>query len=157
MDAYKSTMSVIVMDSIERIVEWVPIGPRFSNPILQTLVTLLRKNPPKGRRLLILATTTERSTLQQLDVFSHFNADIPVPNLNKYDELAYVMRESKAFSAQDVQRAISEIRDITRRDELGVGIKKILLAIETARQDSDMAARFAGVISRAVAERAVFE
>lgn len=157
MDAYKSTMSVVVMDSIERIVEWVPIGPRFSNPILQTLVTLLRKNPPKGRRLLILATTNERSTLQQLDVFSHFNADIPVPNLNKYDELALVMRESNAFSEQDIQRSIGEIRDITRQEEVGVGIKRILLAIETAKQDSDMAARFAGVMSRAVAERATFQ
>ena len=154
MDAYKSPLSVIVMDSIERIVEWVPIGPRFSNPILQTLVTLLRKQPPKGRRLLILATTTQRNILQQLDIWNDFNADIPVSNLTSYQELEFVMNESRAFSSSnDMQRAISEIRDITRSDEVGVGIKRVLLGIETAKQDADMATRFAGVMARAIAER----
>ena len=156
MDAYKSPMSVVVMDSIERIVEWVPIGPRFSNPILQTLVTLLRKQPPKGRRLLILATTTERSILQQLDVFNNFNSDLSVPELQTYDELAFVMKDTKAFSDDDIRRSISEIKDITRSDKCQVGIKKVLLGIETAKQDRDMATRFGGVIARAVAERGAY-
>jgi len=155
MDAYKSPMSVVVVDGIERIVEWVPIGPRFSNTILQTLLVLLKKQPPKGRRLLILATTTERSVLQQLDVFTSFDADIPVPNLNRYEELDHVMRESKAFSPQDAQRALHEIRDIAGSEEVGVGIKKILLGIETAKQDANMGTRFASVISKAIAERSL--
>jgi vesicle-fusing ATPase len=46
-DSYKSPMSIIVVDSIEKIVEWVPIGPRFSNPVLQALSVLLGKKPPK--------------------------------------------------------------------------------------------------------------
>jgi vesicle-fusing ATPase len=154
MDAYKSPMSVVVMDSIERIVEWVPIGPRFSNPVLQTVMVLLKKQPPQGRRLLILATTTERSVLQQLDVFNSFDADVPVPTLNTYDELALVMQESKAFSSNDTQMALKEIKEITRSEEIGVGVKKILLGIETAKQDSrSMGTRFAAVISKAVAER----
>jgi vesicle-fusing ATPase len=153
MDAYKSPMSIIVMDNIERIVDWVPIGPRFSNSVLQTIMVLLSKQPPKGRRLLILATTNERSVLQQLDVFNSFNSDIPVPNVSSYDEMAYVMQESGAFSGDDIQRSIEEIRDITRSDVVDVGIKRILLGIETAKQDADMASRFSGVISRAVAER----
>jgi vesicle-fusing ATPase len=153
MDAYKSPMSIIVMDNIERIVDWVPIGPRFSNSVLQTIMVLLSKQPPKGRRLLILATTTERSVLQQLDIFNSFNSDIPVPNVNSFEELQHVMQESGAFSPQDIQRSLEEIRDITQIEEVGVGIKRILLGIETAKQDADMASRFSGVISRAVAER----
>ncbi|RMZ87482.1 hypothetical protein DV736_g5290, partial [Chaetothyriales sp. CBS 134916] len=154
MDAYKSPLSVVVMDSIERIVEWVPIGPRFSNPILQTLVTLLRKQPPKDRRLLILATTTQRTVLQQLDIWNDFNADIPVANVRSYDELAHVMNDTAAFKAgpSDIQRAIAEIKQITGSETVGVGIKKVLLAVETAKQDADMVGRFAGVMARAVAE-----
>jgi vesicle-fusing ATPase len=34
-DAYKSPQNIVVVDNIERIIEWVPIGPRFSNPVLQ--------------------------------------------------------------------------------------------------------------------------
>lgn len=155
-DAYKSPLSVVVIDSIERILEWVPIGPRFSNPILQTLITCLRKQPPSGRRLLILATTTERSVLQQLDMFGHFNSDVSVPTLRTFDELALVMKESKAFAGDDVRNAIEEIRDITRSEEVGVGIKKVLLGIETAKQDANMASRFASVIARAIAERPTY-
>ena len=153
-DAYKSPMSCIVIDSIERIFEWVPIGPRFSNPILQTLVTCLRKQPPSGRRLLILATTTERSILQQLEVFGHFNSDVSVPTLRTYDELSLVMRESGAFTGEDARSAINEIQEITGTQEVGVGIKKVLLGIETAKQDEgNMAGRFASVMARAIAER----
>ena len=46
-DAYKSPFSVIVIDSIERLLDWVGIGPRFSNTVLQTLLVLLKKAPQK--------------------------------------------------------------------------------------------------------------
>ncbi|KAH0559288.1 transport between ER and Golgi ATPase protein [Trichoglossum hirsutum] len=152
-DSYKSPLNVVVVDNIERIIDWVPIGPRFSNPVLQTLMVLLRKQPPKGRRLLILATTTERSVLSQLDLFNSFDADIAVPNVNTYDELSHILRKSGAFSGADQQGALSEMQERTQSTSVGVGIKKILLGIETARQDEDMPGRFAGVMARAIAER----
>ena len=33
-DAYKSPLSLIVLDDIERLLEFVPIGPRFANGVL---------------------------------------------------------------------------------------------------------------------------
>ncbi|KAI9801445.1 MAG: transport between ER and Golgi ATPase protein [Piccolia ochrophora] len=157
MDAYKSPQNVVVIDNIERIIDWVPIGPRFSNAVLQALLVLLRKQPPKDRRLLILATTTERSTLHNLDAFKSFDTDIPVPNVNTQSELAHILQESGAFSENDVRRSISEIVDITGSKTIGVGIKRILLGIETARQDADMPGRFASVMARAIAERGSLE
>ncbi|KAI9827139.1 MAG: hypothetical protein M1819_007030 [Sarea resinae] len=154
MDAYKSPLNVVVIDNIELLVDWVPIGPRFSNSVLVALKVLLSKQPPKGRRLLILGTTTERSVLQQLDLFKSFDAEIAVPNVSTHTELKHILNESGTFSEQDQNRAIGEIRETTQGDEVGVGIKKILTGIETARQDEDMPGRFARVISRAIAERA---
>ncbi|KAI4612006.1 hypothetical protein J4E80_007458 [Alternaria sp. BMP 0032] len=150
-DAYKSPLSVIVIDSIELLLDWVPIGPRFSNTVLAALKVLLAKEPPKDRRLLIFATTTERSVLTQLDLFARFDAEIAVPNVNTQSELAAVLRESGAFSDSDQQRAISEIQEMTGNTEIGVGIKKILTGIETAKQDQDVPGRFARVMSRAIA------
>lgn len=46
-DAYKSALSIIVIDNIELLVDWVPIGPRFSNSVLVALKVLLAKQPPK--------------------------------------------------------------------------------------------------------------
>ncbi|KAJ4355000.1 transport between ER and Golgi ATPase protein [Ascochyta clinopodiicola] len=154
-DAYKSPLSVIVIDNIEMLVDWVPIGPRFSNTVLVALKVLLEKQPPKDRRLLIFATTTERSVLTQLDLFSRFDAEIAVPNVNTQAELAHVLQESGAFSDRDQQRAISEIQEITGSTEIGVGIKKILTGIETAKQDQDVPGRFARVMSRAIAANRV--
>lgn len=33
-DAYKSSLSMIILDEIERLIDYVDIGPRFSNTIL---------------------------------------------------------------------------------------------------------------------------
>ena len=46
-DAYKSQLSCVVVDDIERLLDYVPIGPRFSNLVLQALLVLLKKPPPK--------------------------------------------------------------------------------------------------------------
>lgn len=156
-DAYKSPLSVIVIDNIERILSWSPIGPRFENGVLQALMVLLKKVPPKGRRLLCLATTSERSVMQQLDLFAYFDADIAVPTVGSYEELAYIMQQGDAFGGNEVQASIQEMQSLTRgRDRVNVGIKRILKGIETARQDpEDMPGRFANVMAKAMVENGI--
>ncbi len=58
-DAYKSPLSVIILDDIERLLEYVAIGPRFSNVVLQTLLVLIKRMPPFGRKLLVIGTTSQ--------------------------------------------------------------------------------------------------
>lgn len=148
-DAYKSPLSVVLIDNIERIFEWVPIGPRFSNTVLQALMVLLKKQPPKGRRLLVLVTTSERSVLQQLDLFTAFDSDIAISNVNYSHELSYILKQSGVF--QEPDRAIRKLEEMTGSENVKVGIKKVLLGIETAKQDLDREERFAHVMARAVA------
>ena len=45
-DAYKSPLSLVILDNIERLLEYVRLGPRFSNPVLQTLLVLVKRIPP---------------------------------------------------------------------------------------------------------------
>jgi len=59
-DAYRSQLSCILVDNIERLLDYGPIGPRYSNLTLQALLVLLKKEPPKGRKLLILCTSSRR-------------------------------------------------------------------------------------------------
>lgn len=54
----QSPLSVIVLDDIERLLEYVAIGPRFSNAVLQTLLVLLKKQPPAGRKLFVVGTSS---------------------------------------------------------------------------------------------------
>lgn len=151
-DAYKSPLNIVVVDNIERLLDWVPIGSRFSNSVLQTLMVLLRKPPPKGRRLLIIATTTERSVLSQMGLLHSFDAEIAVPNVSNHQQLAHVLQDLKVFPPDVQQRALADLHEATGTTDLNVGIKKILMAVETARQDKDMAERFSSVMSRSVIE-----
>ena len=150
-DAYKSPLSVIVIDNVERIFGWTPIGPRFENSVLQTLMVLLRKSPPKGRRLMVLATTGERSVMEQLDMLKCFDGNIPVPSIRSYEDLRYIMEESGAFG-NGIEPAISRLRQSIDSNALRVGIKEVFLAIETASQDEDLIDRFATVMASAVAQ-----
>jgi vesicle-fusing ATPase len=59
-DAYKSKESFIVIDCIEMLVEYVDVGPNFSNTVLQILRTLIKKVPPNPEcRLMIVGTTSK--------------------------------------------------------------------------------------------------
>ncbi len=42
-DAYRTNNACIVIDDIERLIDFTPIGRRFSNAVLQTLLLLLEK------------------------------------------------------------------------------------------------------------------
>ncbi|KAL9126981.1 MAG: hypothetical protein Q9217_004063 [Psora testacea] len=149
-DAYKSPLSIILIDNIESIIEWVPIGPRFSNAVLQAMKAMLNKQPPKGHRLLVLATAVERTVLQQLNLYQAFDQKIAIPNVNTYAELQYILEQSGMF--QNPTGAIQELRELTRSDSVGVGIKPILLGIDTAKQDQDHEGRFAQTIASVKAE-----
>lgn len=46
-DAYKSPASILILDDFERLIGWNPIGPRFSNTMLEALTTLIVSKPPK--------------------------------------------------------------------------------------------------------------
>jgi vesicle-fusing ATPase len=61
-DAYKSPLNILVVDNIERIIEFVPIGPRFSNPVLQALMVLLAKKPPAVRTSSALLSSSNMLT-----------------------------------------------------------------------------------------------
>lgn len=57
-DAYKSPLSVILLDELERLLEYAAVGPHFSNVVLQTLLVLLKRQPPEGRHLFVIGTTS---------------------------------------------------------------------------------------------------
>lgn len=155
-DAYKSATSVVVIDEIETIIDWVPIGPRFSNAVLQALRVLLKNDPPKDRRLLIIATTSERSVMEQLQMTERFNSLVGVPTVDKYEQLQYILETTKAFNPEDSRRACARIEELTQATELGIGIKNVLFSIGTAHQDKkDPVSRFADEIDLSLQRKAM--
>lgn len=73
-DAYKSSLSLIILDDLERLIEYISIGSRFSNLLLQALLILIKKKPANPeRKLMIIGTTSQRDVLEQLELVSCFN------------------------------------------------------------------------------------
>ncbi|KAG0170430.1 transport between ER and Golgi ATPase protein [Apophysomyces sp. BC1015] len=146
-DSYKSPLSVIVIDNLERLLDWVPIGPRFSNGVLQALLVLLKKKPPKDRRLLILATTTQRKILEMMDMTDGFNTEIYVPTITTLEGIDIVLQEIGLFQEHEREKTMSILSESNMEQKLAIGVKQLLMVIEMARQDKDKISKFVSTLS----------
>uniref|UniRef100_K7F9M3 Vesicle-fusing ATPase n=1 Tax=Pelodiscus sinensis TaxID=13735 RepID=K7F9M3_PELSI len=131
-DAYKSQLSCVVVDDIERLLDYVPIGPRFSNLVLQALLVLLKKAPPQGRKLLIIGTTSRKDVLQEMEMLDAFSTTIHVPNIETGEQLMEALELLGNF--KDKER--STIAQHVKGKKVWIGIKKLLMLIEMSLQMS---------------------
>ncbi|XP_054898689.1 vesicle-fusing ATPase-like [Poeciliopsis prolifica] len=129
-DAYKSQLSCVLVDDIERLLDYVPIGPRFSNLVLQALLVLLKKPPPKGRKLLIIGTTSRRDVLQEMEMLDAFSTTIHIPNISRGEELVQALELLGSFEEKERLSIAKAVKD----KSLWIGIKKLLMLIEMAAQ-----------------------
>ncbi|KAK4699400.1 hypothetical protein P7C70_g6860, partial [Phenoliferia sp. Uapishka_3] len=163
-DSYKSPLSVIVVDGIERILvnrlgtywtevlEWGTPGSHGSAqqttsqgaPSLSSLPSPLTPTEPpfhnQDRRLLILCTTSNRSMLTDMDVMDAFGADIRVPAIDTLQQLNYVLKDVELFrNQQEEQRTMQLLGQAGFNNEgrLNIGVKKLLSLAEMCRQDPD--------------------
>uniref|UniRef100_A0A2K5JQX1 Vesicle-fusing ATPase n=1 Tax=Colobus angolensis palliatus TaxID=336983 RepID=A0A2K5JQX1_COLAP len=132
-DAYKSQLSCVVVDDIERLLDYVPIGPRFSNLVLQALLVLLKKAPPQGRKLLIIGTTSRKDVLQEMEMLNAFSTTIHVPNIATGEQLLEALELLGNF--KDKER--TTISQQVKGKKVWIGIKKLLMLIEMSLQVRD--------------------
>ncbi|KAJ8932437.1 hypothetical protein NQ314_014651 [Rhamnusium bicolor] len=139
-DAYRSTLSCILVDNIERLLDYGPIGPRYSNLTLQALLVLLKKQPPPGKKLLILCTTSRRQVLEEMEMLSAFTAVLHVPNLSKAEHLLSVLEASDVFSNQELKKIAHMVHGKRQTDE-HVRVLKLITKLEEdgALEDPGMA------------------
>ncbi|KAL1821564.1 hypothetical protein ACET3Z_016433 [Daucus carota] len=127
-DAYKSPLSIVILDDIERLLEYVAIGPRFSNLISQTLLVLLKRLPPKGKNVLVIGTTSELEFLDSVGIQDAFSVTYNVPTL-KTEEAKKVLEQLKVFSEKDIDTAAEALNDMP--------IKKMYMVLEMAAQGEE--------------------
>lgn len=121
-DAYRSSMSCIVVDNIERLIDYGPIGPRYSNLTLQSLLVLLKKSPPRGRRLLIICTTSRKDVLDQMEMISAFTDVLHVSNCGHASHIARVLEQTDAFTQAEARNIVTKLAN----HNINIGVKKLL-------------------------------
>ncbi|EOD30686.1 hypothetical protein EMIHUDRAFT_456468 [Emiliania huxleyi CCMP1516] len=115
-DAHRSELSVVILDDLERLLDYARIGPRFSNVVLQTLLTCIKQPPKKkGGKLLVL---------ESLELLDAFNVKLSVEPLDAPSVL-------RALGQLGVTNA-AELQPILGSLATGVPIKKLLLVLEMA-------------------------
>ncbi|KAK7948102.1 Vesicular-fusion protein sec18 [Apiospora aurea] len=130
-DAYKSTQSILILDEIETMISYSPVGPRFQSEIATSISVLMRAEPPKGRRLLVIGTTSQHQVLEQLDMRG-FNRKLAVPCVSDLGELQALLAATGVFQDTDINEALHELQNATRTQRVDVGVKEVLSVVESA-------------------------
>ncbi|XP_055343675.1 vesicle-fusing ATPase 1-like [Paramacrobiotus metropolitanus] len=121
-DAYKSELSCVLVDDIEGLIDYAPIGPRFSNLVLQALLVLMNDPPPKNHKLLVLGTTACRGVLEELRLAPIFTRTVHVSNISTGDQIVKVLENLDIFAADDLKYIGKQLKN----QRLWIGIKKLL-------------------------------
>ncbi|KAG0416366.1 Vesicle-fusing ATPase, partial [Dictyocoela roeselum] len=83
MDAYKSEFSVIILDEIESLVDFVDIGPRFITSILQALKIFIKAE--EKNKLLVIGTSSNSEFLKDAGVFDCFYSSFEIGKIQPCD------------------------------------------------------------------------
>ena len=129
-DGYKSPYSIVILDNIEKLIEYIRIGPRFSHLLLQTLTVYIKKLPPKkGKKMLIIGTTSMSSQMEDLGLVECFDKRIQIPNLTK-KEILNVLKNYKCQAEEDREKIANLVQSLP--------IKKLLFLIDRALQKNQV-------------------
>lgn len=145
-DALRSPLSCVLLDDLERLLEYVRIGPRFSNVLLQTLLVCIKRSPRRGK-LFVIATSSNPSVLESLELMDTFNSVLHVrcPSACGAGRegllIGLVSLQVQNLDATECTTVIKEISGMGDGDMKvvaksisadGLPIKSLLLALEMA-------------------------
>jgi len=136
-DAYRSELSCVIVDDIERLIDYVPIGPRFSNTILQALIVLLKKKTKRGKKLLIIGTTSNYNVLKQMQMLTCFNTEIEVPRITELKHLQKIISDISVFSQSEFESIGLDLIG-----DLDISMKRLISLVDKAAQATDKIGEF---------------
>lgn len=146
-DADKSPSSIILLDNIENIIEYIDSAPpRFVAPVLSAMRAMITTSPPKNRRRLVIATTSERGVLDTFGVLKSFDAQIPIPNIESLNELGSVL-QGLQVEGSVIKATLDELYSGAGKT-ISVGVKTVVWAVATSQESKNPAEDMAWKINQ---------
>jgi vesicle-fusing ATPase len=104
-DAYKSKQSLMIIDDLDRVLEYVEAGKRFNPNILAAFMVVIKKRPIKQEHSLgIICTCSNIDFLREFGLYNEFNVKIKVPqisfNYNGENEIGSIISQTLAVKTQ---------------------------------------------------------
>lgn len=129
-DAYKSKQSLIIIDDLDRILEYVEVGKRFNTNILAAFMVVIKRRPPKSEHSLgIICTCSNVSFLQEFGIYNEFNVKIRIPelvfNFNGENEIGSII-------AQTVGTKIGNTLGL--RPNFKIAVKKLMFILGVVKK-----------------------
>jgi vesicle-fusing ATPase len=124
-EAYKSPLSMLIIDDVDQLVEYYDDGPRFSTSLTSSLRTRLNTLPPVGHKLLVVCTTSRMDVLKRLGIARTVGSVVEVPMLNAEEGLSFLKGSKVTFADEAAVRAALPAH---------IGIKHLHAAIDEAVQ-----------------------
>jgi vesicle-fusing ATPase len=94
LDGYRSEESIILLDDIESLIDFVGIGPRFSNSILQALRIFI-KGEDKNK-LFVLGTSSDVEIMKECGIYDCFYGQVEVGRI-EYDDYVKLCTQNSDF------------------------------------------------------------
>lgn len=132
--AYISPLSIVIIDDIERLIDYVSVGMRFSNMILQCLLVHIKKQPPNGHKIFIICTSKydKNSILNDLSIIDNITLFEQIDKINNLEQLIYILEQLKCFNDNEIQILNNICNSI--HNSIHIGIKKLYMIIEMCMQ-----------------------
>ena len=103
-DAYKSPLSLILLDNIESIFGYSPVGLRYSSVIMQTLKDLIMSRPPNPEsKVFVIATTTAFSFLESNDLDDAFSHKYFLPKISALEDFMSIIQLAQILTPSELE------------------------------------------------------
>jgi vesicle-fusing ATPase len=76
----KTYESVLVIDNIERMIEWSSSGARYDNKMVQTILTILNANTDPTKKITVIITANSMDVLEMFDIHKYADLSYKMPN-----------------------------------------------------------------------------
>lgn len=95
MDAYKSEEAIIILDDIEGLIDFVNIGPRFSNAVLQALKIFIKEESRK--KMFVFGTTSSVDVMKECGIYECFQSAYEVEKIG-FPDYETLCKQNPTFS-----------------------------------------------------------
>ncbi|AFN82751.1 Cdc48-like AAA ATPase [Encephalitozoon romaleae SJ-2008] len=114
MDAYKSEESIIILDDIEGLIDFVNIGPRFSNSVLQALKIFIKEESRK--KMFVFGTTSSVEVARECGIYECFQSAYEVEKIG-FPDYEILCKQNSSFSEIQYEEPMSIKQLLSLLDE----------------------------------------
>lgn len=146
--AHQVPRAVIILDGLESIIQYIPIGFRFSSSIMQAITAHMSDSSSNGNKIIVIATTADKQAMETIGFTNSFDEIYEIPsltpeqafnvlseyaNLDKVDYFAASVRADIVQVDYDQFRTYKALKE--KHDNGGIlTIKKLMLMYEKAKE-----------------------